>query len=117
MAYKMNPIDEHFRIAQSKELNVRLYAQLAKIPLYVNAQLIAPGYVGKRSSFRLGWIVGAQRLANNRDRFLLPDNLVAWVAAEMAREYPDHMTASGLSDAEVLMLEQEQKEKRAKYQK
>lgn len=117
MPYKMKTPDPDSLIAESTELGARLYAQLADVPLYVNMQLIAPGYVGKRQSFRLGWVISSGRLANSRDRFIVPDELLAWVTAEVSNLYPDHATATGLSADEVAELEAEQKTKRAKYEK
>ncbi len=116
MSYRSVPPDPETLIASSKELNAQLYAELAPVELYANARLHASGYVGKRSWFRLGWVIKEQRFANGQDRFNIPAPLLAWVEKHMRETYPSHEEATGLSDEEVSELEAEQKRKRAKYQ-
>jgi hypothetical protein len=115
MPYVTRPPDPESFVAESKAPAARLYAELADVPLYANMRVHAPGIVGRREWFRLGWVIGGQRLANGRDAFTLPKPILEWCAAQMKIAYPDHETASGLTADEVAELEREQAEKRAKH--
>lgn len=96
----------------------RLYACLCDVPLYCQVRLIAPApLVGKRRSFWLGWIIKGARLANNKDRFALPEDAVDWIAAAVCDAYPNHEESTGMTEEEVAELEAEQKEKRKKHEK
>ena len=100
-------------VAENKDYRAKLYAELADIPLYAHVRLIAePGICGKRQSFWLGWIIRECRLAKGKDTMTLPDDLLDWIAEQMAEAYPDHATATGLTPREVHQLEKEQAEKR-----
>lgn len=104
-------------IAQHQETGAKLYAELADVPLYANMRIIAPGLIGRRKSFRTGWIIKTQRLANSRDNVCFPSALINWLTEQMAEVYPDHETATGMTPEEVAELEAEQAEKRKKYKK
>jgi hypothetical protein len=117
MPYAAKQPDPESFIAASKAPAVRLYAELAEVPLYANMRVHAPGIVGRREWFRLGWVISERRLANGKDRFVLPKVILEWCAQQMTEAYPDHETASGLTADEVAALEREQKEKRKQYQK
>lgn len=117
MSYHIKQPNPETFIAENEAFNARLYAELAEVPLYANVRLLAPGLIGKRVSYRLGWVIGASRIAHNRDSLLLPPELKAWITERMRETYPDHESASGLTADEIKELEAEQRQKRAKYQK
>ena len=117
MPYKTIPPDPDTFVAEQKPGGARLYAYLADVPLYAHIRLICKGIIGKRESFRLGWIIEERRISNGKDKFVLPDSLLAWITARMSDAYPDHATATGLSPDEISSLKREQAEKRKKYQK
>lgn len=117
MPYALKLPDPQTLIATEPKTGARLYAELAEVPLYATVRLIGKGIVGRRESFRLGWIIEDKRIANGHDAFKLPAALVEWAAAQMAEAYPDHATATGLSAEEVSALKREQAEKRKKYEK
>ena len=113
------PAPETF-ISEHPETGAKLYAELAEVPIYVNARLVcAPGAlgVGRRRSFRVGWIIGEQRLARGADALRLAKDVTRWISTQLADVYPDHETASGLTPEEVAELEAEQKAKRNKHKK
>lgn len=115
---KFQPPDPESFIARHEETGAELFAELAPVPLYVNARIIAPKLgIGRRKSFRAGWLIGPQRLARGRDVMLLPAELKAWIAEQLAYVYPDHETASGLTPEEIKELEAEQDAKRKQYRK
>lgn len=114
--YGFKEPDSETFIAEHGETGAKLYAELAPVPLYANARLIAGALgIGKRQSFRMGWLIGPQRIARGHDVQILPADLLAWCAARLTEVYPDHTTASGMNDDEVAELEAEQKQKRDKY--
>jgi len=119
MAYKyhIKQPDPDSHIADHPESGARLYAELADCPLYVHVRVLCTGIVGKRQSFRLGWVIEEKRLAKGHDFTVLPEHLLAWVTEQMAAAYPDHATATGLSADEIAELKAEQSQKRQKYQK
>lgn len=95
--------------------NMQLYATIGDCPLYANVRLIAPGRVGKRVSFRLGWIIEEQRLANGKDKFVLQDAVLDWVDNELGKIYPDLFTATGMSVQEIADVKAEQAAKRKEH--
>lgn len=116
MAYATKPPAPETLVARSKELGAELYAELAECPLYANCRLIAAGYVGKRTMFRLGWVIKDARLVHGKDRYLLPQSVLDWITENMRELYGSHAD-TGLSDEEVAELEAEQKAKRESHKK
>ena len=112
MPYVIKMPDEDTRIAIHAETGARLYGEIAPVPLYVNIRLIGSVITGKRTCFRLAWIIKEQRLAHNRDRYILPDTIIEWIIKQLKEAYPNHAFATGLTDSDVAELEAEQKLKR-----
>lgn len=116
MSYVTKAPDPDTLIATSDKFNAKLYAYLAAVPLYATCRLLAPGHVGKRSSFWLGWIIKEQRLAAAGDRYKLPESIIEWIEEKMHEAYGSHAEATGMSETEVLEMEKEQAIKRKRYQ-
>lgn len=113
MGYAFIPPDPDTLIAERG--TTKLYAELAECPLYVNARIIGPGILGKRFSFRLGWIIEEKRWAFGGDVFRLPAALLEWAAEAVAEVYPDLATATGCTLEEIAEIKAEQTHKREVY--
>lgn len=117
MPYPIKLPDPELMIAERKDYG-KLFARTADVPLYAQVRLISSKpLIGKRQSFYLGWIIKTARLANNKDRYALPKDIIEWIAEEVNKAYPNHAESTGLSDEEIAELEAEQKQKRKKYEK
>ena len=117
MPYPIKTPDIETLIAQRKGYG-KLFAQLADVPLYCQVRFISDKpLIGKRQSFWLGWIIKDARLASNKDKYALPDDIIKWISDEVFKSYPNHAESTGMSDEEVAEFEAEQKQKRKKYEK
>ena len=114
MGYAYKAPDPDTMIAERG--STKLYAELADCPLYVNVRLMGPGILGKRFSFRLGWVIEEQRWAHGGDKFKLPEALLKWAADEVKAVYPDLTTATGCTPEEIEEIIAEQKEKRKRFE-
>lgn len=107
--------DEESRIAVHAETGVRLYAELAAVPLYLKVRLLpgTPGQFGQRKSLHLGYLIDEQRIARNWAAALVPEELAPWIVQELREVYPSVAEAAGLSAEEIADLRREQARKRA----
>ena len=116
MPYAFKPPSEETFLAKHPVMDARLYAELASVPLYVTVRLIAPGLVGKRQSYRFGWVIHESRWANGgADMRLVPKAILDWMAPYVREAYPDFETATGMTADEMQELITEQAQKRAKH--
>ena len=117
MPYNVKLPDPDALLAEHPALDVKLYAWLAKCPLYANVRLIAPGIIGRRVSFWLGWIIDRAEWTHASDMRHVPPHVLAWARPYVQEAYPSVQEASGLSAEEVAELVAEQARKRAAYKK
>lgn len=100
------------------ESGAELYAELAPVPLYVHARILAPGLLGtKRASFRAGWVIEERRWARGQDASIIPAHLLAWAATLVQEAYPSVEEAAGLTRVEIDALKAEQAAKRAAHER
>ena len=113
MNYNHVPPDLESKVAERD--GMQLFAEPADIELYMNLRLSAPGIIGKRTWFRLGWVIQEKRITRGRDAALLPEFVLDWVSQTMAAEYPSLQESFGFTDAEIAALMAEQTAKREAY--
>jgi hypothetical protein len=111
--------DEETYYGTHERTGARLYFQAADCALYVNIRLIAPGLIeGKRrKSFHLGWIIDERRFASRGDVYVVPKDVLEWIAPQMQANYPSVAEAHGYTAAEVEALKAEQAAKREQHSK
>jgi len=119
----LNTPDPEFLIATHAETGAKLYANLAKCPLFVDVTLLfEPGALHDHAALpigpalrciRFGWLIEKKRFARNYRAGLLADPFLAWMAEEVAATYPSVQDALGYTDAEVAVLRAEYDAKRA----
>lgn len=112
MSYNLRMPDPDTLLAVHPD-GARLYAYLADVPLYAHVRLIAPGLVGRRSSFWLGWVIDDARWANGRDARAVPRSYLDWAAPLVRAAYPDVQSATGMSPDEIAAVKRDMTAKRA----
>lgn len=109
------PPDEAF-LAERENPAAKVYAYLAKVPLYATVRIIGRVLPGSKArSHWLGWIIEEGRWARGFIIQTMPKDILDWAAFHVAEAYPDLETATGMTADEIATLKAEQAAKRAKY--
>lgn len=84
---------------------LRLYAALAKSPLFATVRIIGPAIPNSRAhSHWLGWCIADQRWARGVILTLIPAPILQWAEYHVAETYPSVEEATGMSPSEVAAL-------------